>query len=344
MMRRSDPYLPNRSAMLRFSLVCFTVALILAGPITATTPKGTLTAEMCGPMYACVPWAAEKEHLPPCARRNRMPLSFMLDVAQEDNLLQWDKQVCGINTGPDTRHYVSYAFCPGIDTLQAFNLTSAGLIAGTTTNPVDGKLTLTAGDAWLRVYGLGTSNFVTVPQKNESEGAVQVIGRCKDRSLPFATNTDPLTPGSESNLVAIVPFLILNITMQNGRFRYYTDYPQPSGVGFASTCETTQGIDVCLLDSSMTCLGPPGRSNCAICYAESDVNSMANTNIQVWTSYFGTDRIGRQFRSGTNSPLNFREYAAGTLYTSMSASLQKVKSGEWNDDPDNIPDGGVGSF
>jgi hypothetical protein len=273
-----------------------------------------------------------------------MPLRFQLDVAQEDNMVQWDRQVCGINTGPGTRHYVSYAFCPGIDTLQAFNLTSAGLIAGTTTNSADGKLTLTAGDAWLRVYGLGTSNFVTVPQKNESEGAVQIVGTCKARSLSFVRNNVNADDSAASDLVAIVPFLILNITMQNGRFRYYTDYPQPSGVGFVPSCETTQGIDVCVLDPGMSCLGPPGRSNCAICYAESDVNSMANTNIQVWTSYYGTDRIGRQLRSGTNNPLNFRAFGGGTLYSSFTASLDKVKSGEWNDDPNDIPDGGAASF
>ena len=121
----------------------------------------------------------------------------------------------------------------------------------------------------------------------------------------------------------VVTFLVLNITMEKGRFTYTQDMLQPTGVGFMPTCDSS---DTCLLDTNMHCIGFEGRKNCAECMK--DPNELANKGILIWTSFYGTDKSKRVFRSGTNNPLNFRAFSGSGIYSSISKSYDRVAMGQ----------------
>ena len=163
--------------------------------------SGTVHSDACDINSSCYPWQVETG--PACFRGSPMGLKFFLDVAVEDKKLHWSQQVCGVNTGPNTSHYVTYAFCPQVDELQAFNLTNSGKWAATHFNDTLGRQNSATDGGWLRVFGLGTASDREFPQRQESPGAVMVTGGCP----------------SDNKLTAITPFLILNITTENGLFR-----------------------------------------------------------------------------------------------------------------------------
>ena len=295
-------------------VLCTVVSVVVVAQRT-----GTVQSDACDENSSCFPWRVETG--PFCFRGSPMGLRFFMDMANEDRRLNISHQVCGINTGPNTSHYVTYAFCPLVDELQAFNLTDSGKLAATYVDPLTGRQASRQDEAWLRVYGAGTVSDREFPQRGESPGAVMITGPCPSNSLK----------------TAITPFLILNLTMEGGRFKYYADFPQPAGVGFTPTCSHVRDDTwTCNLDSSMECFGPANGffKNCAFCYDNTEVDRIVATNIQIWTSYYGDDANGRNMQSGTNNPLNFRAYAGGNMYSSLSTSLDNVRSGDFNGDPD----------
>ena len=84
----------------------------------------------------------------------------------------------------------------------------------------------------------------------------------------------------------------------------------------------------------MECLGVGDERNCAFCYTNTETDRLVDTHIQIWTSYYGTDSNGRNMQSGSNNPLNFRAYGAGNMFTTLATSLDNVRSGDFNGNPD----------
>jgi hypothetical protein len=275
----------------------------------------------CGTKNACFPWQPQG---PKCGRGNRMNLRFMLSVAPENYRI--------VNN--ETISSVTYAFCPIVDELQAFNLSSAirnaATYAGVAVDPDTGfnvparvksqKLEV----AHLSIFGLGDVDE-TDPARFFFPNATTSYG-----SVGIVFNT---TDCNNEGELGMVSFLVLNITLANGLYKYYEDFRMPTGAGFSPTCD---GYGVCLLDPSMKCFGEPGKQNCGEC---TNVDSkLATAPLQIWTSYYGTDAFGRQMRSGSSNPLNFRAFSGGGVYASMRRSYNNIRDGNTVDESDLSPD------
>lgn len=288
--------------LLRVLLVLALALLCLAQ--LRNEPKG------CGTDVACHPWDTDQG--PFCGRGNSMNLRFFIDVSEENYYLY--NNTAGFPATLET--VATYGFCPRVDELQAFNLTYAPRFMALTSDADGANLTTSpsALTKYVYAYGFGDLGNKSIPV-NESYGKAMVIDN--------STNTCPLSSSS----FAIANFLILNVSLDNGKFRYFPDESKhPQGTGFVPTCDG----DVCMYDADAKCIGPPGRRMCAKCY--SDVDEVAELPLQIWVSYYGTDSRGRTLRSGANNPINFRVFSGSGVYKNMGDSFDRLKAGKTSQD------------
>ena len=76
----------------------------------------------------------------------------------------------------------------------------------------------------------------------------------------------------------------------------------------------------------MHCIGEDATTqNCARCYKAAD---LFNRTVMVWVAYYGTDTNKRRLLSGSSNPLNFRKFSGGSIYQSLTNSVNKVSSGQ----------------
>lgn len=287
--------------------------LLSAAAVVAQTTKNLRLS--CGTKNACFPY----EVSPRCSRGNRMNLRFMLDLAPENYKL------------PQTS--ATYAFCPIVDELQAFNLSGGLALAATKTglipDPNGGTSNISGpvfskgvGVQKVSVWGMGDMSSYYIPNSTTSYGSVGVV----------FNNSDQCNQGE----LGVVNFLVLNVTLNNGQFQYYNSLPMPVGGGFAPTCDSTS---LCKLDMSMKCFGEEGKKNCGTCVASGvDLSKMS---LQIWTSYYGTDVYGKKLTSGSSNPLNFREFAGQGLYSSMKTSYGNAQQGNSIQQSDVTPTAGT---
>lgn len=259
---------------------------------------------LCSAKEACIPYSVNGTRQGVnCARGNKMSVRLSLEIAPER---------IGIDTA-STMDNVSYAFCPVVDELQAFNLTEAGRLIGTYPDPHDVTnffLSKKVTQIFLYAYGFGGQDNELRPQLG-SEGMVMVVDNVTTPFCPYGA-------------LDVATFLVLNISMKKGKFVYDPEFRQPAGVGFMPTCSSK---DICIFDQSMHCMGVErGRKNCAECIY--DGNELARKGIMVWTSYYGTDKSGRTYKSGSSNPLNFRAFAAGNVFSKIGKSYDNIAMGE----------------
>lgn len=247
----------------------------------------------CTKATACEPWDLVQG--PFCARGNMMNLRFGIDIAPENAYERYNQ----MNTE------ATYASCVTVDELSAVNLTFAGRYVGTILPNASNvgnatRFTTELSSGWLSAFGFGGNDNIAFPSRLNSTGTVMV----------FKNDSSLCGPG----LLPFSNFLILQVGMRNGRFTYVADREQPVGVGFQNTCNNGK----CILDSSLKCIGDFGKENCAQCYSPQE---MANVGIQVWLSYGGTDRSGKDFLSYSSDPLNFRRFAGSSAYSQVAKSV-----------------------
>lgn len=271
-------------------------------------------AVKCDSTVACFPMSA-----PSCTRGNNINLRFFMEAAEgyEDSTIE-------DITSPFSNRTITYAFCPRVDELQAFNLTSAPMYASINHTSVQNSTNYTyfvdsVNDTYVSAYGFGGSLSVAVPAPNTSSRVMIVTNGT------YQCDNEP-------NAILLVDFLVFQISLTSGVFTYpgavapqenVTEgvSAQPQGVGFQPTC--TGGL--CQLDATLSCIGDPGIQNCARCYKNSA--DVLNKTVQIWVSYYGTDNNGRTLLSGSSNPLNFRKYAGASVYSTLSSSLDKVSNG-----------------
>jgi hypothetical protein len=263
-------------------------------------------AVKCDASRACFPMAS-----PTCTRGNSINLRFFMDAIP-------GYENSTVESVDFNNRTITYGFCPRVDELQAFNLTSAPTYSAI--DPLNNaSIAANIPDTYVSVYGFGESMSAAIPS-NTSSSRVMI-----------AKNGTSYCTG---DAVLLVDFLVLQISMSNGAFTYpgavaprenVTDgvSVQPQGVGFQPTCSADS---VCQLDATYHCIGEVGYQNCAKCY--SDPLELSNKTVQIWVSYYGTDNNGRRMLSGGNNPLNFRQYAGASVYNTLSNSLDKVSNGQ----------------
>lgn len=258
----------------------------------------------CSVKKACHPWLPSG---PSCARGWNMNLQFYLDLAPENYVNNFSPYY--------NLSEVTYAFCPRVDEIQAFNLSNAFKLAGLFYNDtvkvnnttIQGQNLILSENlevGYLSIYGMGDVSDVYFPSPNTSYGSTGVI-----------FNTTDCNDGE----FGIVNFLVVNITMKNGRYIYGSNNMSIK-TGFSPTCN---GHDMCTIDPAMKCFGESGKKNCGTCVG--DTVEISNTTLQVWVSYYGTDSSGRKFMSGASNPLNYRAFSGGGMYRAF-----KRAEARWN--------------
>ena len=286
------------------------VLMSMDGATAATTaPRAKTTT--CTVNNACFPWSTKG---PFCGRGANINLRFQLQLTQANFISD--------PLYADPVSNVTYAFCPRVDELQAFNITRAGELAFTSAAN-NGTVELVGEQTrYLSLIGAGDLRNVNYPQEG-SEGRVVVADQMGIGGLHNMQQC-------KMNEMAIVEFLVFNMSLENGKFKYYDGHIQPAGTGFVPTCSAN---DVCLFDSAMICVGDKGQRNCARC---ADGETARAANIQVWVSYYGTDASGKQLRSGANNPLNFQAYSGGGVARSMQNSYNSFKTGNSQTNMDDL--------
>lgn len=282
--------------------------VVLLTMLTSCTTFLVHAAVTCGSTEACFPWSTTS-----CTRGNNLNLRFYMNA---------DKSYAGISPGPTvnfTDRTLTWAFCPRVDELQAFNLSRAPQYSSI--SPTDETMFVeNMDDAYVSVFGFGMFLSREVVQ-NTSTSVVMV-----------ATNGSQYPQCKGSNGVLLADFLVFQISLTNGLVQYPGGlYPfgnesgvnvQPLGIGFQPTCSG----GICQLDSSLACIGAAGNQNCATCYT--NPHEITNRTVQIWVSYYGTDNNGRQLLSGSSNPLNFRQYSGSSVYGTLSSSLTRLQSGD----------------
>lgn len=259
----------------------------------------------CGKSNACYPWDTFEG--PACGRGDRMNLRFSLDLSMENEFLSSVYQ--------ETMTSVTYAQCPVVDQLQAITLRFAAALAvakiSNNTNITASTVTVTRGTKtqYLSAFGFGSVDNRLFPNLINSTGIVMVADNSTSNPCPLGS-------------IAFTPFLVLSVAMRNGLFNYVTTQPQPLYTGFTPTCDST---NICLTNPALACIGHSGARNCAVCLASSA--DIAKTDLQVWISYSGTDRFGRQLRSSGSNPLNFRAFAGTSVYNKVLDAVSSLEKG-----------------
>ena len=247
-------------------------------------------ADDCSSGSACRPWGNGSS----CAIDGRMDLRFFINIPSDSNYTDGS----GV-----TQSQVTYAFCPKVDELQAFQLQKGAVYGaarysynGTDINPQG--FTQTSPNTTIQVFGMGSPPFVQIPSLNDWSTAI------------FYQNTSACGGGP-----AIVNFLVLNITMKNGNYAN-NNFAQ---IGFIPTCDWD---NKCLVGSSSLCIGTDKKMNCAQC--ATTVSDLWTLKTSVWSSYYGTDKNGKTFKSGSNNPLNFRQFSSGSAFDEVSKDVSSL--------------------
>jgi hypothetical protein len=225
-----------------------------------------------------------------------MDLRFRLQVTGENAYVER-------NTGK-TISYITFGVCAKVDQLQAFELSNASIWgAGRKNGPTGATYISTMTNlTTIDVFGMGPLPYRDYPLASDDGGAIyyQNVSACGDNGF-----SGP----------AVVNFLVLNITMTNGAYSYSpSDSPLPVQSGFVPTCKD----GTCLMDSDSVCVGE-GKQNCATC-VNSDA-ALQNTKLHIWAAYYGTDKNGRRFTSGSNNPVNFQQFSSDPVFNKIKGSL-----------------------
>ena len=231
-----------------------------------------------------------------------MDLRFAVDIPPEN----YYQESLSNGTTYSVRH-VTWAFCAKVDELQAFVLNestkfAASVYSSWATNPPRYG---TVNQSSLRVYGTGGHDDYEIPADDD------------DSSIVVVENTTKcMLPTGEPGF-AVVDFVVLNMTMTDGQYKYSSKMHMPIQVGFMPTCEG----DTCLLGGRV-CIGAPGRKNCAKCIKTPQ--EMKNHNLKVWASYYGTDRNNRRFMSGSSNPLNFQKFSSNSVFDKLTDEMDNI--------------------
>jgi hypothetical protein len=283
-----------------------TILLLTAVVIRAVTPPKKSRAVACSRREACFPW---ENSGPFCGRGAKMNLRFFTEFV-------YGADDTSHATG--SNHTVTYAFCPRVDELQAFNITEMGAKSFTYMNGTDENNEpvysfMTDNQRYLNVFGFGDTTNKEFPEE-ESGGRAMVA----DYTAQDSAGRSQCIFDQE---IAYTPFLVVNVSMTKGHFQYFEGHSAPAGTGFVPTCQN----DVCLFDQSMGCIGEGNNRNCAECV---DIAKAREVSVQVWVSYYGTDASGRQLRSGANNPLNFQAFSGSGVSSKMRKSFNNIQNGE----------------
>ena len=304
-------------------LLCLVAASVVVGQVVKRKPQRL----RCDTSDACFPMSADG---PYCRRGDNINLRFQVQLAPEQYRRETSRDVYVQEgwTGPITN--MTYAFCPRADELAAFNITRLGQYALTFENGTefDPVLNVTyrqvqhtvAEQVYLSAIGFGDQRNVNFPQ-NGSESRVMIAD---------------YNGGDFVGEYGIVDFLVLNISLEQGRLKYYEEHLQPAGTGFVPTCTVDS---ICKLDPTMRCFGARGQQNCGRCIT--DTYEMEDWRMTIWASYYGTDAAGRQLRSGASNPLNFQAFSGSGVTVAMGRSFDKIENGGTMDDDDLSPDGEI---
>ena len=290
------------------------ILVVISYVLLLVVPYQVEGAVQCDATRACFPMSTTS-----CTRGNNINLRFFMDAAEG-----YDDSIVEDISSPFSNRTVTYAFCPRVDELQAFNLTNAPMYATINRTSVENSTNFTyfvdsVADTYVSAYGFGGSLSVAIPSVNST-------------SRVMITTNGTAKCDNNINAVLLVDFLVFQISMTDGVLTYpgavapqenVTDgvSAQPQGVGFQPTCSG----GACQLDASLPCIGDVGNQNCARCYTSA--GDVLNKTVQIWVSYYGTDNNGRTLLSGSSNPLNFRKYAGASVFNTLSDSLDKVSSG-----------------
>jgi len=197
--------------------------------------------------------------------------------------------------------YLTYAFCPTVDEIQAFllNYSTAHIALNRVVNETTGEdyYEYTPTESYLWMWGAGPENNREFPGIGNDTAVMVYDG------LSQTCNYAP----------AIVSMLIYNVTLVSGKYQY--ENGMASGTGFMPTC-TEEGI--CKMDATLKCIGPVGRQNCAKCLNENQPREVLNKDLVIFTTYYGTDSRDKTLMSGSGNPLNFRMFSGGSAYQSVA--------------------------
>jgi hypothetical protein len=262
--------------------------------IAATLALGAVLAVAQCPGGGCQPWTGV-----PCARSDQWHY-VNFKARQRYNSTE------GWMLSSDA---ATYGFKPSIDQLQAFRL--------------EGFVHNVSG--WLGTTSFSGNFTPTVPTPTRPvEVAITLdnAGNVSMPSYPLIDHDTTVTAAEVSDVcgpghVALASFLVVNITMTDGVYKWAGSNIPPIQVGFDPTCKEGS----CVLGSGH-CIGRPGRQNCAKCIPAVDVLNRAH-KIDVWMAYYGSDSNGRSFRSGSENPLNFEEFAFDPVFNSVVDSINK---------------------
>eukprot|EP01062_Namystynia_karyoxenos_P029005 TRINITY_DN21869_c0_g1_i1.p1 TRINITY_DN21869_c0_g1~~TRINITY_DN21869_c0_g1_i1.p1 ORF type:complete len:428 (+),score=131.26 TRINITY_DN21869_c0_g1_i1:62-1285(+) len=197
--------------------------------------------------------------------------------------------------------YKTWFFCPLVDDFAALSLVgSAKALVSTSNLQMD-----------IAAYGAGKSGAPRVPESG------------MDSRTTVWAPTHPKCPGQGP---AVATFLIYNITMRDGNFRYKGR--DPIGNGFVPTCEGRDDRAVCGFDASMVCIGSGDKQSCATCLSNGTVidSESSRSDVRVFVTFYGTGSDGKHFLSGSSNPINFREFAVGNLYGDLKGSVTDLTS------------------
>lgn len=289
-------------------VVAFIAILAACGLVTivASVP--------CDANVACFPWNTGAG--PSCTRGANLNLRFFMNATNEY---------------PEENRTMTFAFCPRVDELQAFNLSHAPRYAALSrTNTEAPTFVENVQDAHISVFGFGNYDSRLQPSNSSVSRVMILHNETEVRVCPidevlfvdFLVFQVSLTSGMLTYTDAkSYGSTVVNETTNETSAPYSTDTP-PQGTGFQPTCSS----GVCTMDGSMQCIGENVENqNCARCYKAAD---LYNRTTMVWVAYYGTDVNKRRLLSGSSNPLNFRKFSGGSIYQSLTGSVNKVSSGE----------------
>ncbi|KAJ9460177.1 hypothetical protein DIPPA_04866 [Diplonema papillatum] len=272
-------------------------AVVVVGLLAATAHAVDKITE-CSDL--CSPWAPSPVS---CKRGNN--IDFRLAVGTFNCTA--DDSTCGTNpsfTTPCTDDvgcvgYMTHFYCGEVDEFSSFTLArSAEYVAQ---SPKDAAFPLE-----IAVYGHGMLTNEVIPSPGMNS-----------RVPVYQFNHSGCAAGE----AAIASFLVYNITLDDGKFKYKNR--EPVGNGFVNTCDDNK----CAFDSDSICIGDPATqsSNCAKCITVTNSDKNPEFDMRVLLSYYGTDSSGKVLLSGSSNPLNFREFAVGGAATDIQKDISGIK-------------------
>ncbi|CAD2218142.1 hypothetical protein, conserved [Angomonas deanei] len=115
-----------------------------------------------------------------------------------------------------------------------------------------------------------------------------------------------------------------------------TTVTAPAKTGFVATCSYNDklGEDECMFDSDDThvCVGDgDGKKNCAKCIYSANAADLFNYPIQIWTSYFGSDRKKHTLLSGGSNPMYYQNFAKKDMLNNIATQLNETWTSSNND-------------